>query len=180
LATTGYRGGDAGDDDMTIQRPPTYQPPPGYMALSERIAALRAAGICYQCHDLATGELFADQAVIADEERIRIVLDSNPRARGHTIVVWKPHRADFSELEPGETAELFVRCTDVANAIKQGLGAEKVYLVTMCDGEPNHLHIQLIPRYAGEPIGSKRFVAPRTAIESAEATAGAIRDALRG
>jgi diadenosine tetraphosphate (Ap4A) HIT family hydrolase len=157
---------------MTIQRPP------GYVALSERIAALRAVGICYQCHDLATGELFTDQAVIGDEDRIRIVLDPNPRARGHTIVVWKPHRADFTELEPGETAELFVRCTEVANAIKRVLGADKVYLVTMCDGEPNHLHIQLVPRYAGEPIGSKRFVAPRTAIGDAEATAAAIRDAL--
>ncbi|CAA9582111.1 MAG: hypothetical protein AVDCRST_MAG87-3495 [uncultured Thermomicrobiales bacterium] len=151
---------------------------PAYVALSERIAALKAAGICYQCHDLATGELFGDQTVIADNARIRIVLDPNPKSRGHTIVVWKPHQADFSELEPGETAELFVRCTELANAIKRGLGAEKVYLVTMCDGEPNHLHIRLIPRYAGEPIGSKRFVAPRSPIGNAEATATAIRNAL--
>jgi len=160
--------------------PAKNQRPPAYIALSEKIAALKAAGICYQCHDLATGEFFAGQAVIADEERIRIVLDSNPKTRGHTIVVWKPHRRDFSELKPKETAELFTRCTEVANAIKRGLGAEKIYLVTMCDGEPNHLHIQLIPRYAGEGIGSKRFVAPRTPIEDADATADAIRNALAG
>lgn len=152
--------------------------PPAYITLGEKIAALKAAGVCYQCHDLATGEIFAGQTVIADGDRIRIVLDPNPKSRGHTIVVWKPHRADFSDLDPGETAELFVRCTEVANAIKHGLGAEKVYLVTMCDGEPNHLHIQLIPRYAGEKIGSKRFVAPRTPIENADATASAIRNAL--
>ncbi len=154
--------------------------PPAYIALSEKIVALKAAGVCYQCHDLATGELFADQTVIADEERIRIVLDSNPKSHGHTIIVWKPHRADFSALEPAETAELFVRCTEVANAIKRGLGAEKVYLVTMCDGEPNHIHIQLIPRYAGEGIGSKRFVAPRGPIENADTTATAIRNAMGG
>lgn len=154
------------------------QRPEASIALSEKIAALKAAGVCYQCHDLATGEIFDGQTVIADEERIRIVLDSNPKSRGHTIVVWKPHRADFSELEPAETAELFVRCTEVANAIKSGLTAAKVYLVSMCDGEPNHLHIQLIPRYTGESIGSRRFVAPRTPIRDADTIGSAIRDAM--
>ncbi len=71
-----------------------------------------------------------------------------------------------------------MRCTEVANAIKHGLGAEKVYLVTMCDGEPNHLHIQLIPRYPGEPIGSRRLAGPRTPIQDAEATITALRREL--
>ncbi len=156
----------------------TSERPAGYIALSERIQRLKDAGICYLCHDLATGEVFGDQPTVADEERIQIVLDSNPKAHGHTIVVWKPHRADFSELEPEETAELFTRCTDVANAIKRGLGAEKVYLVTMCDGEPNHLHIQLIPRYPGKPIGSKRLAGTRSPIREADATITALRKAL--
>jgi diadenosine tetraphosphate (Ap4A) HIT family hydrolase len=156
----------------------TSERPPEYIALGERIQRLKDAGVCYQCRDLATGEVFGDQPIVADEERIRIVLDENPKSHGHTIVVWKPHRADFSELEPHETAELFTRCTEVANAIKRGLGAEKVYLVTMCDGEPNHLHIQLIPRYPGEPIGSKRLAGPRTPIRDADATITALRTAL--
>lgn len=156
----------------------TSERPAAYISLGERIQRLKDAGICYQCHDLATGEVFGEQPIIADEERIRIILDENPKAHGHTIIVWKPHRADFSELEPHETAELFTRCTQMANAIKTGLGAEKVYLVTMCDGEPNHLHIQLIPRYPGEPIGSKRLSGARHPIRDAEATIAALRTAL--
>ncbi len=88
----------------------TSERPAGYTALSERIQRLKDAGACYLCHDLATGEVFRDQPTVADEERIRVVLDPNPKAHGHTIVVWKPHRADFSELEPEETAELFTKC----------------------------------------------------------------------
>lgn len=158
----------------------TSERPAEYIALDERIQRLKDAGICYQCHDLAKGEVFPDQPIVADEERIRIVLDSYPKGHGHSIVVWKPHRADFTELEPHETAELFTRCTEVANAIERGLGAEKVYLVTMCDGEPNHLHIQLIPRYPGEPIGSKRLSGARHPIQDAEATIVALRMALVG
>ena len=127
-----------------------------YERIAARIAALRARNVCYVCHDLATGEVFPDQTIIEEDERFRVVLDLNPRARGHTIVIYKPHRADFTELAPEETAALFTRCTRVANAIKRGLGAEKVYLVTMCDGGLNHLHVQLLPRFAGEPVGSKR------------------------
>ncbi len=158
----------------------TSERPAAYIALGERIQRLKDAGICYQCHDLATGDVFGDQPIIADEERIRIVLDTYPKGHGHSIVVWKPHRADFTELEPHETAELFIRRTEVANAIKLGLGAEKVYLVTMCDGEPNHLHIQLIPRYPGKPIGSKRLAGARHPIRDAEATIAALRTALLG
>lgn len=158
----------------------TSERPAAYLALGERIQRLKEAGICYQCHDLATGEVFGDQPVVADGARIRIMLDSFPKAHGHTIVVWKPHRADFTELEPHETAELFTRCTEVANAITRALGAEKVYLVTMCDGEPNHLHVQLIPRYPGEPIGSRRLAGARLPIRDPGATIAALRTALPG
>lgn len=158
----------------------TSERPAAYLALGERIQRLKDAGICYQCHDLATGEVFPDQSIVADEERIRIVLDTYPKGHGHTIIVWKPHRADFTELDPHETAELFTRCNDVANAIERGLGAEKIYMATMCDGEPNHLHIQLIPRYPGKPVGSRRLSGPRFPIRDADATIAAVRTALLG
>ena len=84
------------------------QPPPeSYLRIAARVADLRARNVCYICHDLATGEVFPDQPIIHDDERFRVVLDLNPRAHGQTIVVYKPHRADFTELAPEETAVLF-------------------------------------------------------------------------
>ena len=143
------------------------------------MAELRARGVCYICHDLATGEVFPHLPVIHDDERFRVVLDLNLKAHGQMTVVYKPDRADFTELMPEETAALITLCTRVANAITQGLGAEKVYLVTMCDGEINHLHVQLLPRYPGEAIGSKRLVGQRSPLERGEELAATIRAALR-
>ena len=38
---------------------------------------------------------------------------------------------------------------------------ETVYLCTMCDGNINHYHVQLILRYKDEQIGSRNFVKER-------------------
>lgn len=41
---------------------------------------------------------------------------------------------------------------------KEIIGAEKVYLCTVCDGKRNHLHFSLFPRLKGETIGFGNFV----------------------
>lgn len=163
---------------MTDETARVSTKPAGYAALGSHIAELRAQGICPTCQDIHNGDVFVDQVIVIEDDLMRIVLDQFPRAYGQTIVVWKAHHEDFTSLTPEETAALFTRCTEVANAIKQGLGAEKVYLVTMCDGFPNHLHVQLLPRFAGEPIGSKRFVGPRSPLDDGESIAHRIRAAM--
>jgi histidine triad (HIT) family protein len=146
--------------------------------IMRRIAKLRREGICYACHDLQTGELFHDQHVVYEDGDLRVALELFPRMRGHTIVLFKPHREDISELAEEEAARVFACCVLLTRAIKEGLGADKVYLNTMCDGGINHFHVQLFPRYPDDPIGSERFVAPRgTLIDGAE-TSRRIRDAL--
>ena len=147
-------------------------------ALMRRIAELRRQGVCYACHDLATGELFRDQHVVYEDNDVRAALELYPRMRGHTIVLFKPHREDFTELMEGEAGRVFGFCVLLARAIKEGLGAEKVYLNTMCDGGINHFHVQLFPRYPGDPIGSERFVAPRGTVVDGAETARRIREAL--
>lgn len=140
---------------------------------------LREQGVCYTCHDLRTGELFGDQQVVCEDDLFRVVLEPYPRMRGHTIVVYKPHREDLSELSEEEAARVFQVCVLVVRAIKRALGAEKVYLNTMCDGGINHLHLQLLPRYHGDPIGSGRFVAERGPLTDGPRTARLIRAELR-
>jgi histidine triad (HIT) family protein len=146
--------------------------------LMRRIEELRQQGICYSCHDLATGELFHDQHVVFEDDQFRVALDLYPRMRGHTIVLYKPHREDLTELAEEEAGRVFAFCVLVARAIKEGLGAEMVYLNTMCDGGINHFHLQLFPRYPGDPIGSERFVAPRGLVIDGPGTARRIREAL--
>jgi len=149
-------------------------------SLKDRIEALRQQGLCYICYDQCTGQLFRQQPVIYEDEQFKVVLDLYPRTRGHTIVIYKPHREDISQLTEDETAKLFQLCVRLVSAIKQALGAVKVYLNTMCDGAINHIHVQLLPRYEGDSIGSKRFVAPRTPLTDGEMTARRIRFSLDG
>lgn len=106
------------------------------------------------------------------------MLERYPRMRGHTIVVYKPHREDISELSTDEAGAVMTMCIRTVQALKGALGAEKVYVNTMCDGTPNHLHVQLFPRYAGEEMGSRRFVLARSPIEDVEHTAALIRARL--
>ncbi|MBA8794047.1 diadenosine tetraphosphate (Ap4A) HIT family hydrolase [Friedmanniella endophytica] len=119
------------------------------------------------------------QDLIVDEADVRVTLALDPRAPGHSIVVWKSHVQDFTELDDGETARLFTVCRDVARALRASLtGVERVYQVTMCDGEVNHLHIQLIPRYEGSPIGSRRLVDPRGPVLDGADLARAVKAAF--
>ncbi|GAB3747652.1 HIT family protein [Microlunatus parietis] len=162
-------------------------PPDGYTdaelarreARDAEVRRLQAAGRCYQCHDQqVAGELLGRETVIATRGPVQVSLAADPRAVGHTIVGWLPHVPDFLALDEAETAVLFNAAREVGLALKAALGCERVYLVTMCDGEHNHLHLQLIPRYAGTPIGSRRLVDPRRPLRDASALTAAVRERL--
>jgi diadenosine tetraphosphate (Ap4A) HIT family hydrolase len=123
--------------------------------INHRVEALRQQGVCPTCYDLQTdGQLYGNESLVYEDELFKVALERYARARGHTIVVYKPHRADLSELSDAEAGRVLAVCVRVIQALKAALGAEKVYLNTMCDGDLNHLHLQLLPRYAGERMGS--------------------------
>ena len=77
-------------------------------------------------------------------------------------IVSKKHYHDLSEA-PDKLNEKIIRYSKkLMNILKQVYGCERVYLCSMCDGLNNHYHVQLIPRYKDEKIGSTNFVKPRT------------------
>ena len=147
--------------------------------IAERVVALRTKGVCPTCHDLEAGDLFGSNGrLLFEDERFLVVLERFPRMWGHSVIVYKPHRDDISELGDDEAGSVMLMVLRIVRALKEGLSAEKVYVNTMCDGTPNHLHFQLFPRFAGDEIGSRRFVLPRAPIEGAEQAAAAVRRAL--
>lgn len=151
-------------------------------ATAELVREQERAGRCYQCAEQqAPGTVFGRQHVLHADDRLFAVLASDPRSPGHTIVVWREHVQDFTGLDDHDTGHLFAVCARLARAIQAALaGTERVYLVSMCDGAINHLHVQLIPRYQHETIGSKRLVSPRQPLREADEIAPAIRQRLAG
>ncbi len=63
--------------------------------LTRRVESLRQQGICDSCYDLETGgALYGSAHVLYEDDLFKVTLERYPRARGHTIVLYKPHRAD--------------------------------------------------------------------------------------
>lgn len=123
-----------------------------------RIKELQEQGICFGCYSFKTGEIFPDEGLIFyEDDKVRCQFEKYPRATGHTIIVAKEHYEDISEMP----LELGVHILKISDAIiklhKEIIGAEKVYMCTICDGKRNHLHFQLFPRLKGEAIGFGNF-----------------------
>lgn len=126
---------------------------------NSKIRAFQDKGVCFSCENFVTGDIFPDDGLIFyEDEKIRCQFEKYPRATGQAIIVSKDHYEDISEM----SLELGTYILKASNVIiqlqKEILGAEKVYMCTICDGKRNHLHFQLLPRLKGETTGYQNFV----------------------
>lgn len=109
------------------------------------------------------GAIYGDDSLtkLYQDEDIEVILVSNPRSRGHIAIISTEHYKNMLEA-PDKLNIKMVECSKfLMNELVKIYGCETVYLCTMCDGKMNHYHVQLIPRYKDEDIGSKNFVKPR-------------------
>lgn len=137
-------------------------------------------GICFSCQNFISGDIFPDDGlVIYEDELVRCQFEKYPRATGQTIIVSKHHYEDISEMP----IDLGTHILKISNAIiklhKEILGAEKVYMCTICDGKRNHLHFQLLPRLKGETIGYQNFVREEGVLIDYQETTDLYREALK-
>ena len=65
------------------------------------------------------------------------------------------------EIPDNLCQEIYLIAKKTMNILKEVYKCESVYLCTMCDGQINHFHVQLIPRYKNELRGSKNFIKER-------------------
>ena len=105
--------------------------------------------------------------IIGENEFAVVVRDSFPVSPGHTLVIPRRHTGSFFELGAEERAAMLA-LLEIARA---GVDAEfrpDGYNIGINDGPAAgqtvpHLHIHLIPRYAGDapdPRGGVRWVLP--------------------
>jgi len=93
--------------------------------------------------------------------------DDFPLREGHTLIIPKRHREDLVQLSPEEFGDLSHILTEMAQYIKTILRADGYNIGVNCGkaaGQTlSHLHIHLIPRYAGDvpdPRGGIRHFLP--------------------
>jgi L-amino acid N-acyltransferase YncA/diadenosine tetraphosphate (Ap4A) HIT family hydrolase len=145
-------------------RPMTAAEAAARLAIVQKAEHLKESGVCPTCRDMATHDVYPPAAdrTFYEDDTVACLLELYPRSPGHTIVLVKPHCEDLTDM-PGDVSQrAWPIVHRAARALKSVLGAEKVYLCSMCDGRRNHFHLQLIPRLAGDDLqGSRVFVKER-------------------
>ena len=149
--------------------------------IGERVRALQKAGVCPTCRSFEHGDVYpqANDRVFYEDDVLICLLEAYPRNPGHTIVLLKAHYEDVSFLPDDMVGRVYGTIHAAISALKEVTGAAKVYLCTMCDGDRNHLHYQLIPRLPGDEwLGSRVFVKPRGRLSNHEDAVTALRIAM--
>jgi diadenosine tetraphosphate (Ap4A) HIT family hydrolase len=106
--------------------------------------------------------------VVVENDAAYARLDSNSLAPGHVIVVPRRHVADFFDMTAAEQAAVLALLNE-ARRIVQAKHKPDGYNVGVNIGRAAgqnrmHVHVHLIPRYAGDvadPAGGVRCVLPK-------------------
>lgn len=108
---------------------------------------------CLFCKIVA-GELPA--TIVDSDERTIAFMDIAPATRGHALVIPRAHARNLLEIDPEDLAACAIAAQRLAQRMPERLGAEGVNLLNSCGAiafqTVFHLHIHVIPRYAGDGV----------------------------
>ncbi|MEO8655120.1 MAG: HIT family protein [Ramlibacter sp.] len=104
---------------------------------------------------------------MASNEHGFVIRDAYPISPGHTLIIAKRHVGSFFELATDERTALLLLLEQSKIAIEREL-APAGYNIGINEGVAGgqtvpHLHIHLVPRYAGDqpdPRGGVRWIFP--------------------
>jgi histidine triad (HIT) family protein len=108
---------------------------------------------CIFCRIVA-GEL--PSTVVASTERSLAFMDISPATYGHLLVVPRRHTRDITTVDAEDLADAVLLAQRMARRVRERLGADGVNLL-QSSGEVAwqtvfHLHLHVVPRYAGDPL----------------------------
>src|SRR3989442_15590210 len=116
---------------------------------------------CVFCDRLAAGDLAAENELAA------AFPDAFPLARGDTLVVSRRHETDYFALSAAEQSAMWRLVNTVRARVEGELHPDGYNLggnLSEAAGQTDaHVHIHLIPRYAGDvddPRGGVRWINP--------------------
>jgi histidine triad (HIT) family protein len=125
---------------------------------------------CIFCRIVAGGE---PAQIVLENELSLSILDINPLARGHCLVIPKRHVTWWHEMTAQETASVFTLARATSRRIMKVFSPEFVTLYARGRRIP-HTHVFLVPTYKGDPT-DRHFNALEGFQEQASALAG-LRD----
>jgi histidine triad (HIT) family protein len=89
--------------------------------------------------------------IVKENEWAVSLLDINPLAKGHCLVIPRRHVPWWHDLSPGETASLFRLAQETADCIMSAYQPDFVAMYARGRRIP-HTHIFLVPTSKGDPV----------------------------
>lgn len=97
----------------------------------------------------------APAEIVYEDEATMAFMDINPVSPGHLLIVPKRHARTIYDIDEAEAAAVMRTAVRVARAIKAALGPDGLNLHQSNERAAGqavfHLHLHLIPRWAGRP-----------------------------
>lgn len=108
---------------------------------------------CIFCKILA-GEI--PSTAVYEDDDFKAILDVNPAARGHVIILPKNHAANIYELPDEDASKIMIVAKKIATAIEKTYHCDGVNILQN-NGEAAgqtvfHLHVHVIPRFKGDTV----------------------------
>lgn len=108
---------------------------------------------CIFCKILA-GEI--PSTAVYEDDDFKAILDVNPAARGHVIILPKNHAANIYELPDEDASKIMIVAKKIATSIEKAYHCDGVNILQN-NGEAAgqtvfHLHVHVIPRFKGDTV----------------------------
>ena len=133
---------------------------------------------CVFCRIVA-GELKAHR--VYENESVLAFLDIHPSSRGHTMVIPKAHADRLDLLDDRQIGPLFLGVKTVMDLLEKALkpaGLNIGWNHGWAAGQRvNHLHVHVIPRYAGDGGSGIQYIIRGSVTEDLASIASQIRSA---
>lgn len=133
---------------------------------------------CIFCKIVA-GELKAH--VVYEDQSVLAFLDIHPASRGHAMVIPKTHAESLDRLDESQVGPLLVGVKNVMGILQRALkpaGMNIGWNHGWAAGQRvNHLHVHLIPRYAGDGGGGIQSLIHSFVVEDLASVASQIKAA---
>ena len=93
---------------------------------------------------------------VYEDDSFRAILDVNPAARGHVIILPKNHAANIFEITDEDVSKIMVVAKKIATALKKTYDCDGVNILQN-NGEAAgqtvfHLHVHVIPRFKNDTV----------------------------
>jgi diadenosine tetraphosphate (Ap4A) HIT family hydrolase len=118
-------------------------------------------GPCFVCAIVSRDPAFPDHHIVYEDEDAIVFLAMNPTQYGYTLIAPKEHKEQAADdFTPEEYLGLQRVVHRVAEAVREEVGAERVYILSLGSNQGNaHVHWHVVPLPPDTPYEKQQFAA---------------------